>query len=83
MQAMLRRYLEVVKYLLQTYLSQDVVAETNAALTCYTQPSTVMPVQYVKALVYKSLKYREVYEEYLLKGLLIKGLHESLHHSMQ
>lgn len=52
-------------YLLQTYATNDVIAETDAAWKSYTQPYTMTPTQYAKALVPKSLKFAEVYEEYV------------------
>lgn len=53
---MLRTYTEVVSYLHQIYTTDDVNAETDAALTSYIQPLTISPAQCVEALVTKMLR---------------------------
>lgn len=64
---MLRTYLEVVNVLLQNYVTDDVIAESDSALTRYIQPSTMSPTQYVNAPVAKSHRCGEVYDEYVVK----------------
>lgn len=71
---------EIKNYLLQAYATVDVFAETDAALTRYTQPSTT---QYTKALVGKSLKCGEADDIYVLKAMFIEVLHEPVLHSMR
>lgn len=46
-----RTYLEVVIYLSQNYTTNDFIDETKPALTRYIQPRSMLPTQYVKALV--------------------------------
>lgn len=72
---LLRTYPEVVKYLLQIYATDDVIAKTNIALTRFTQFSTMLPTQYARALAPK-LRYKEGYVEYVLKMIFIGGHHE-------
>lgn len=64
---MLRTYPKVVHYLLQTYTTDDVIAETDAALTRCIRQSTVSPTQYTEAVVATSLTCGEVNYENVLK----------------
>lgn len=48
-EAMLRTYLEVVKYLRQTYTANEGIAKADGPLTRYIQLSTVSLEQYAEA----------------------------------
>lgn len=54
---------EVANYLLQTYATNGVIAETDTDLMQVAKPSTVSPTQYAGALVMKSLRCGEVCDE--------------------
>lgn len=69
----LRQYPEVVSYLYQTYANDYVIAEADAALTRYTQSSTMSRAHHVQALVTKLLRRGEVYDDHVLKGIFMKG----------
>lgn len=77
---MLSTYLEVLRCLLQTYVSDGVIADFDAVLTHYIQLSTMSPAQYAKAVIAKSLKTKEVYEQYVLDTIFIKHLHKLVRH---
>lgn len=79
----LTTYCEVVNYLLETYATDDVIAETDAEILRFTQPPTKSPTEYAEALWNKALRCDRVYDEYVLKGIFIEGLHESIRHSMR
>lgn len=79
---MLRTYLEVVNSLLHIYATDNVIAETGAALTRYIQASTMLLPRYAEALIAMSLKCGEVYDEYFLRGVFIEGSHGSVRQSM-
>lgn len=81
-EGMLRTYLKVMNFLLQTNASEDVVAKTAATLTRYTQLSTILPTQYAKTLVSKSLRCGE-YDQCILTGCLIEALHISVSYSLR
>lgn len=80
---MLRKYRDVVHSLLQTYDTNDVIADADVALTRYVQPSTISAAQLWKALVTSLLRCGEVYDDYVRKEIFIKGLHKSVGHSMR
>lgn len=75
---MLRSYPDVVRYHFETYATDDVIAETDAALPRYIRPSTLSPVQYAEALVTTSLRCKELYNEYVRKGIFTGVLHKSV-----
>lgn len=60
-EGMLRTYAEVVKYLLQTYATNDIV-KSDAALTSYIKPLPMPQTKYAEALVANSLRFGEVYD---------------------
>lgn len=70
---MLHTYLDVVSSLLWTYTTNDVIAETDSALTRHTQASTMSPWQYAKALETKSRRCADVYDGYVLKTFSSKA----------
>lgn len=57
---MMRTYQKMASYLLHTYATDDVIADTDDTLTCYIQPWTMSPLQYAEALVSKLLRCGEV-----------------------
>lgn len=73
---------EVVSYLLQTYVTNAVIAQTDATQTRITQLSTMLTILHAKGLKIKSLRCGEVYEQYVLKRIFIEGVHKSVRHSM-
>lgn len=73
-------YPEFESYIHRTFTMDDFIAETDAASTKFAQPSTMRPVQYAKAMVAISLRFREAY---ILKRFFMKGLLESVCHSYQ
>lgn len=79
----MRLYHDVVNHLLQTFATDDISAETDAALLIFPQSFTMLPTQCAEAVLSKSLKCGEVYEEYVLKGIFIKGLCKLDRHSMK
>lgn len=74
-------YPEVVKYLLHAYGNDDVIDKTNVTLTRLTQPLTMSSTQYEEALVATSLRREDMCDEYVLKGIFIEGLQESVRRS--
>lgn len=57
---MLRTNTEVMSNLFQTYAIDDVIAETDAALTSYIQPFHIVQTQYAKAVVTVSRRVGEL-----------------------
>lgn len=76
-------YPEVVNYLLQTYANYDATVESDAAPMRYIELSTMPARQYAEALVTKSLCCGEVYDQYILKRISIKGPFDTVRNSMQ
>lgn len=70
-QGTLSSYFKALNYSLGTYVSDDVIAETDADMICSTQLSNKLPTQYAKALWNKALRCNRVYEEYVPKGIFI------------
>lgn len=75
-------YREAVKELLETHATDDIIAETSANMLQFTQLSNKAPKKNVGALRDKAFRCNMVYNEYVLKVILIVGLSESIHHSM-
>lgn len=73
---------EAVSYLLATYTTGDVIAETDAYLMPFTEQLSESPTEYGKALWDKALKcYRACYG-YVFKGTCIECLSKSIGNSM-
>lgn len=67
-------YCEVVKYLLETYATDDITAETDDDMIQRTQPSNSSPEEYAEALWNKALKCHREYDEYVLKRIFMESL---------
>lgn len=66
-----------------SYVTLNVIADTDAALMHYMQPPTVSKTQYAKALIAKSHGCGEEYGEFLLKVIFIESsTNQSNIHSM-
>lgn len=65
------------------YATDDVIAKVEDEALYFTQPSNMTPKEYAEALWIKELRCHHDYDEYVVKGILIKGLHGSLRHSMR
>lgn len=63
------RISKVMIYVLQNYGTNDVIAETDATSTRDIHLSKMLPTQYAEALVTKSLRCGEVYNEYVLEQI--------------
>lgn len=71
-------YCEVVQYLIRTYASDDIIAQAEAELVNFRQPSNMNEETYAAALWEKALRCRPVYSEAKLKGLYIEGVHDAI-----
>lgn len=60
-------YFEMVSYLLQSIASNDLIAETSAAIMRHTQAPAMLLTQYAEALVTRSFSCGEFYNEFFLK----------------
>lgn len=69
-------------HLFETCATDNVISKTDAAWKRATEPPAFSQTQHAEALVAKSPRYLEVYYEYVLKGIFIKDLHESVHRGM-
>lgn len=74
----LTSYSSAVNYLLQTYASDDVIAEAEADLRHFTQTRNITPQEYAVALTLKVLRCGPVYTEARMIGIYIEGLQESI-----
>lgn len=79
---LLRNYQKAVNYFPQTWATAEPIAETNATLKQYIQPSTMSPPQYAEALVTKPPRCEKSWDKYIMKGVFIEGFHESVRHSI-
>lgn len=82
-QEVLRSYHKKVNCPLQTYTTDYFIAKTNVSVTRLIQPSSMLPALHAEALVPKPIGYCKVYDEYVVKGILNKGVYESACHSMR
>jgi len=74
----LTTYSDVVNYLLHTYASDDVIAETEAGLRQFVQTPKMTEQDYATQLTLKVLRCGAVYSEARLIGMYVEGLHESI-----
>lgn len=79
----LTSYSEAINYLLQTYASDDVVAEAEADLRHFVQNRSMSPQEYATALTLKVLRCGPVYTEARIIGIYIEGLRESIHSTVR
>lgn len=77
----LTSYGEAVNQLLETYATEDVIAEANADMMQLTQPSNKLPAECSESLSNTVLRCERVYDEYLVEGIFTEGFSESIHHS--
>lgn len=71
-----------MNYLLETYVTDDVIAEINNDIMPYAQPVNKTPIEYAGILWSKALQCDCVYDDYVLKGIFIVGPIGSIRHSM-
>lgn len=76
-------YLNVVRYVLQTYAAGNVIAETDVPLARYIQPSAKPPKKYAEELVLKKNTVWGRARWVLLKGIFVEDIHASVHRSLQ
>lgn len=81
-EAMSRTYTKIMHYLSQSYAISDVIAEVDAALTRFTQLLTMKPKKYAKVSVTESLRCVEINDKYVLQGIFIEFLHNSVCYTM-
>lgn len=56
-------YCKVVNYLVETYETDDVIAEADADMMRFTLPSNKSPAEYAEGLCNKALRCDRVYDE--------------------
>lgn len=59
-------YLQVVKVLMESYATDEVVPQTVSAITLFSQRAGMNPSKHAEELVAKTLCYGDEYEEYAL-----------------
>lgn len=69
---------EAVNYLLETYKTDEVIAETDADMVHLVQASNESSTDFANAMWNKALQCHRVYDEYELKGIFLEGLPESI-----
>lgn len=65
-------YCEAVNYFLETYATDDVIAEADDDMMRFTQPSNKSPTEYTEALWNKGFKRDRVYDEHVHKDIILK-----------
>lgn len=81
-EGVLTRYCKVIKYLLSTYPTDEVIAQTNAEITLSRELPNMKPVEYGPSLWLKALKLCSINHKKKLEGKIVEGLHESLFYRM-
>lgn len=67
---------------LETYATDDVIAETGTDMMRFTQPSKKSPAEDEEALWNKAPRCDRVYDEYVFKDIFSERLSKSVRHSM-
>lgn len=75
-------YCKAVNYFLAIYATDDFIADIDADIMLFNQPSNRVPKEYAEAVWNKALRCDWVNEEYVLKGVFIARLPEFIGHSM-
>lgn len=73
---------EFVTVLLEKYAKVDVIAEADADMMLFMQPSNKSGTKYTKGLWNKAFQCNRVNDKYVLKRISIEGLLESIRHRM-
>lgn len=68
--------------MLETYTTDDVIAEANEDILRFTQLPNATPLQFHDAIWMKTLRVPHVYDEYMLKQTVIERLPTLIIHSM-
>lgn len=79
----LTTYCEVVNYLRTSYATGDVIVQVEAEITNSKQPEEVSIVRYSELLRDKALRLGRIYDESLLKRVLIERLHKYILFAMR
>lgn len=61
---------------------EDVIAETDADMICFTQPSSKPTTEHAEALLSKALQFNRVHDEYILLEISIEALPVYFRHNM-
>lgn len=72
----------MMNYLLETYTTDDVIAEGAVEIPQFTQPSNFALTVYAEDLCSKMIGCNLVYDEYVLKEIINEGLIGSIRHRM-
>lgn len=80
---MLRTYLNLILVCLQICKTSITTAQADAPLWRYTQSQMFSPTHFAKALLTKSHRCVEVYDEKSLRKVFHKGMQEALSHIMR
>lgn len=76
-------YCEAQNYLLETYASYVIIAELDAEMIRFTQPSSKPPRKFDEDFSNRALRCNRVFDEYVHKGKFIVELPKSIRHSMR
>lgn len=77
----LTSYCQAVRYLLNTYATDDITFEADAHIINYRQLQNFNALDYLQSLWKKALRCGPVYDEYQLKSTCIEALLSSIHQS--
>lgn len=75
-------YCEVITYLLETYATNDRIAEKEADIIRFIQPLKKIPIDNVEILQLQALHWGCMYDRYTIKGNFIKMIQDYIHHKM-
>lgn len=75
-------YGQMVRHLSRRYTAVYLNAETESKIAHYVKPSTISSLEFSNELRLKMLRCSHVCDKYLLKGIVIKGLPQSVWRSM-
>lgn len=76
-------YCKAVRFFLETYTNDGVIAEEDADMMSFTQPSNKSPAEYEKVLWNKVLRGDRIYDEYAWKGSSIEDLLQAIRRIMR
>lgn len=79
----LTSYPEVVNHLLKRYANDQGIAETDAAISRYSQPAIMTPLQYREDLFAKAIRVGDVYGDAVLNDIFIEGIDASIRQSLR
>lgn len=82
-EGMLISYVQVINHLLKTYAMKDIIAKAGWEIFRFNQPPSMSPFQFADIQSKNTLHCPQVFDEYVLEGMLLLSLLYSIRHTLR